>query len=186
MRVKVDKDLATFVHLHDYLNGGYYASHNQLSFFNEQAYEYYKDNNKEKIIELYDNLKVNVPKQIFEVIERSAGIRYFCCDGCHDARIVKASFEENCLTLTLDVIGMLGCLNISRESYCTIRIYTTSLANSKYLVNDVKIHKKVFWVMEAIYFEDDKVILELGVELYKYNGYEKIEYELVVDDIIIE
>lgn len=186
MEIKVDNELATFIHLYDYLNGGYYASHNQLRFFDEQAYNYYKNDDKTKLLELYNKLRKNVPEQIYRTIEKSAGIRYFCCDGCHDARIVQADFEDNCLTLSLDVNGMLGCLKISRENNCTIKIYTTSLANSKYLVNDVKVNKKVFWVMESICFDDDKVILKLGVELYKNNGYEKVEYELVVDDITIE
>lgn len=184
MKTIVDKNLGTLVHIYDYLNGGYFVAHHQLQYYNEQAYQLYLNKDKEKLLKLYNNLKSGIPNSIISIIENSPSIRYFCCDGCHDAKITNAYIENNYLVIELNTDGMLGCLNVHKS--CFVKIKSNTELSCHELINDVKLFKQMYWLYSDISFDDDIVNFALEVQVFIDTSYENIKYEFSITDIVVE
>ena len=93
MKIEIDKKIGTLALIYEHLNGGYYSPCCELiSYYSQQAHQLVLNKNKAKLLDLYNELKKDVPNYIVSSIEKSAGIRYFCCDDCHDAFIKNASY----------------------------------------------------------------------------------------------
>lgn len=183
MKVFIDKNIGTLVHIYDYLNGGYFSTHNQLQFFSEKAYQLYLGNDKNELLKLYNKLKDNVSAFILSTIENSPGIRYFCCDSCHDAKINDVYIDKDCVIIILDTSNMLGCLDI--EKTCIIKIKTDTNISCRELIDDVKTFKKVYWISSDIIFNLDTISFELEVQANTNKNYQNIKYEFIITDIEI-
>lgn len=184
MKTIIDKNLGALVHVYDYLNGGYFVAHHQLQYYDEKAYELYINDDKNNLIRLYNQLKANVPDSILSIIEKSAGIRYFCCDGCHDAKIKNAYMDDCYLVIVLDTDGMQGCLDVDES--CLIKIKTDTELSCQALINDIQIFKGLFWLSSDLFFNDNIINLELELQAFSDSSYENIKYEFVITDIEIE
>ena len=185
MKIFVNKEIGTLVHIYSFLNGGYFASNNQLFYYNEKAYQLYSNNKKDELLNIYNNLKIQIPNYVLSHIERSAGIRYFCCDGCHDAEIKFASYKNGVLSIELDLAGMLGCLNIKNNS-CVVKIKTKSTEVADYLINDVEVFDNLIWLNNEISFDENNVYFDLEIQAFKNQTHENIKYQFIIEDISIE
>lgn len=184
MKVLIDKNLATLIHVYDILNGGYYAAHHQLRFFDDRAYTLYLNDDREGLRNLYYKLKNNVPDWILKFVENSKGIRYFCCDGCHDAKVVGVECFGDELIIKLDTSGMLGCLNV--DKFCTIKIKTSDTKPCDDFISDFEYFEQMYWLSTDITFEEGKVNFELGVQVFSGNHHEDLCYKFKILDIEIE
>lgn len=185
-----EKQICILAHIYDFLSGGYFASHNQLMFYDKKIYNLYLKNNKDKLNNLYNNLRKEIPTNIVEVIEKSAGIRYFLCDGCHDAQIkgIK-NIEKDGLTdyliINLDTAGMLGCLNL-KDTNCKIIIETTKKEENKIIIDDFDKYQRVFWISNDVVFGNDCIYFELELEAFTSEQYERLNYKFKIYNIFIE
>ena len=184
MQTVIDKNLGTLVLIYDFLNGGYFFSYHQLQFYNEKAYRLYLKNNKKALVKLYKQLCAYVPSSVLSSIENSPGIRYFCCDCCHDAKIQAVYIDGGYLTILLDTDGMLGCLNVDKT--CKIKLRTNSEKVIKKIIEDSKIFEKLFWLSSNIIFDDDVITFELELQTFIDSTCRNIKYEFIIDDIVIE
>ena len=184
MKVLIDKNLVTLVHVYDILNGGYYAAHHQLRFFDDKAYRLYQNKDWEGLKNLYYELKDTVPDWILEFVENSKGIRYFCCDGCHDARVIGVDYVGDGLNIKLDTTGMLGCLDVGNTCVVKIKTETSNACNE--FVYDFECFEKMYWLSTDITFEEGTVNFELGVQAFNGSSHEDICYRFKILDIEIE
>lgn len=184
MRIEVDNIIGSLIHIYDYLNGGYFCAHHQLQYYNREAYKLCLDDNKKALIGMYDKLKDSVPSCVIEAIERSKGIRYFGCDGCHDAEVTNAYMLDDCLVLELDTIGMLGCLDIGDK--CCLKIKTNSTITCNEIIEDVRTFKKMYWINLDIFFNDNCIEFTLELQTLTNAQCNNIKYTFVIDDIVID
>lgn len=180
----IEKNIGTLAHIYDFLNGGYYASHNQLQYYNKEAYDLYLSNDREQLLNLYNQIKINIPNNIVSAFERSPGIRYFYCDCCHDAKIKNVYIDNEYLFIKLETVGMLGCLNIDNE--CTIKLKTNSINICQNLIDDFNIFKKMYWIDNIISFNAGGINFDLELQSFTDNTHENIKYNFIIDDIIVE
>jgi len=183
MEIKVDKKIGTLIHIYDYLNGGYFSAHHQLKYYDEKAYQLYLSEDRVGLSKLYNELKLDIESKITNIIEKSAGIRYFCCDGCHDARIMDAYIDGDYFVIKLDTDGMLGCLDV--EKFCSIKINTKSNISIEDLIQDIDVFDRIFWLNSEIAF-DNGVIFRLEAQVFNGDNCQNIWYEFNIKDIIIE
>lgn len=184
MKVLIDKNLAILIHVYDILNGGYYAAHHQLRFFDDVAYKLYLNDDKEGLKKLYENLKGSVPSWVLKLVEDSKGIRYFCCDGCHDAQIIDVEHQSDGVAIKIDTTGMLGCLDV-KKTYKII-LKTETLESCEGLLYDFKSFERMYWLSTDITFEAGKTNFELGVQTFTKESHAETNYKFKVIDIVIE
>lgn len=180
----IKKKIGVLVHIYDYLNGGYFNGHHQLQYYDENAYQLYLKGDNQGLKEVYNTLKQDMPKFVVENVENLAGIRYFYCDGCHDARIKNVIYEGDFLFIDLDTTGMLGCLKVSDNR--EIKIKTESDKVCEKLINDFKLSQKAFWINNDIVFDESNMWFLLELEIYNKETYKNIEYKFKISDIVIE
>ena len=185
-----EKQVYVLTHIYDFLNGGYFSSHNQLMFYDKKIYNLYLKNNKDKLNNLYNNLRKETPTTIVESVEKSAGIRYFLCDGCHDAQIKGIKHIEkddltDCLIINLDTTGMLGCLNL-KGTNCKIIVETTKEEENKIILDDFNKYQRIFWISNDIVFDNNYTYFELELEVLQGERYERLNYKFKIYNIFIE
>ncbi len=183
MKADDEKNLGTLVHIYDFLNGGYFSSHHQLKYYNEKAYNLYLNKDNDALLNLYAQKKNTIPNSIISTIENSPGIRYFCCDGCHDAKITDAYIDEDSLSISLNPDGMLGCLAVDKPF--VVKIKTNSNSACEKLVDDVKIFNSIYWLYSDIDFSNGNIYFELELQGFTDTSYENIIYKFNINDIVI-
>lgn len=184
MKTIINNKIGTLIHIYDYLHGGYFVGHHQLQYYDKQAYQLYLNKDKQKLSNLYNTLRADVPNQIMSVIEKSAGIRYFCCDDCHDAKITNAYFEDNFFIIQLNTNGMLGCLNVGK--HCMVKIKTDTKSSCQKLMDDIKTFNCAYWLYSDISFDDDTINFELETQVFTDTSYNNIKYNFCITDIVVE
>lgn len=79
---------------------------------------------------------------------------------------------------------MLGCLNV--KDSCTIKIKTKDIETCNSLINDI-LSKRVVWLSSSIYFEENNVIFELGIQTFENNSHcEEFKYTFKTTNILVE
>jgi len=179
-----EKNLGTLIHIYDHFNDGYFSAHHQLQYYNENAYKLYLKKDNEGLLSLYNELKNTIPESILSIIENSPGIRYFFCDGCHDAKIKDIYIDEDYLSILLDSDGMLGCLNV--DKFFVVKIKTNSKTTCQELLNDIKIFKGMYWLYSDLVFNNEIINFELELQAFSDTAYQNIKYEFAITDIVIE
>lgn len=192
MGSKRAEKIGVLVHIYDFLNGGYFAAHHQLRFYSQKVYALYLENNVAKLAEIYQKEKRGVPVEIVEIIEKSAGIRYFLCDDCHDARVenieLKTKDEKSSLlTFHLNTDGMLGCLAL-RDEKCKVVLEVPKedgVLDSFFADERIKCGR-LYWIDSEIDFDDCDIYFTLALQVLNGNGYEDVKYRFKLKDILIE
>lgn len=179
-----EKNIGTLIHIYDHLNDGYFSAHHQLQYYNEKAYNLYLNKDNDGLLSLYNELKNTIPDSILTIIENSPGIRYFCCDGCHDAKIKDAYIDEDYLSIILDSDGMLGCLNV--DKIFEVKIKTNSKTTCQELLDDIKIFKGMYWLYSDITFNNSVIDFELELQAFSDTSYINIKYKFIISDIVIK
>lgn len=182
--------IGILAHVYDFIHGGHFASHHQLRFYDKNVYNYYIKDDKKTLTGLYNNLKEEVSADIVNKIEESAGVRYFLCDGCHDARVVNVVYKEkdyksNHLIIELNTEGMLGCLNLKTNN-CKIKLETSKKEEYQSIISDFNNSERLYWISSNIEFENNEMYFMLELQSFKGKNYENFNYKFKIFDVLIE
>ena len=184
MKVLIDKKICTLIHIYDFLNGGYFVAHHQLRVFDDVAYNLYLNKDREGLQNLYENMKGGIPSWLLKFIEKSKGIRYFCCDGCHDAMVLGIEEQGDDLLVKFDTTGMLGCLDVG-DTF-TIKIKAKNKNNFEELIYDFGIFERMYCLSADVSFEGGKAYFDLGLQVFKDKTHEDRVYTFEISDIEVE
>ena len=181
----LENKLGIMCHIYDYLHGGYFASHNQLAFYDGNVFNYYINKDKNALLKKYDELKQQVPSFIVKSIEKSAGIRYFICDSCHDAQIKGVEYGSGNLIININTEGMLGCLNLI-DTECKIIAKVSSKQSIDELLIDFNNFERMFWISNDIICDNNEIYFVLELQGFKGRIHENIHYKFKISDIIVK
>ena len=185
-----EKQMSVLTHIYDFINGGYFASHNQLMFYDKKVYSLYLKNKRDELNNIYNNLRKEIPTSIVERIEKSAGIRYFLCEDCHDAQIIgikyiEKDYKSDCLIVDINTSGMLGCLDLKGDN-CKIIIETTKREENQIIIDDFNKYQRLYWISNDIVFDNNEIYLKLELEAFRDGQHERLNYKFKIHNILIE
>lgn len=187
---ELEKKICILAHIYDFIHGGCFASHHQLRYYDDKIYDLYLNNDKTQLINLYNELKKEISLNIVKNIEKSAGIRYFLCDGCHDAKVENVSYKEknyksSYLIIDLNTENMLGCLSL-KNNYCKIKLETYKKEECQSIINDFNNSEKLYWLSSSIQFENNEMYFIIELQSFKGKTNEILNYKFKIFNVLIE
>lgn len=185
MEYKANKEIQILAHIYDFLNGGYFSSAWQLEYIDKEIFLLCKKKDKTNLKIKYDLFKINYPKQVISQLEKSAGIRYFLCDGCHDAQITNICEFENGIKFCLNTNQMLGGItNKIDNGNVVITLYSKDKNQFKELLFSY-IPNKSYWLYDDIILLENNFKFSLEIDTCSNETMERFKATFLLDNIEI-